>query len=158
MNEDDGGTIGSGDGGGGGGGGGVWWTWITQRYVESNLCYASLTLWRIYGEWAYECSSTWIRNDRKWSPDIRGRFCGVSNVMLVSPVANVWRRAYECKSPSIRNDRKVIARHSLMFVSIRGRSCGVANIRNRFLKFARKAYSYCFRTHRNIFLLMARHL
>ena len=28
-----------------------------------------------------------------------------------------------------------------MFVSIRGRSCGVANIRNRFLKFARKAYS-----------------
>ena len=22
---------------------------------------------------------------------IRGRFCGVSNVMLVSPVANVWR-------------------------------------------------------------------
>ena len=45
-----------------------------------------------------------------------------------------------------------------MFVSIRGRSCGVANIRNRFLKFARKAYSYCFRKHRIIFLLMARHL
>ena len=39
-----------------------------------------------------------------------------------------------------------------------GRSGGVANIRNRFLKFARKAYSYCFRKHRNIFLLMARHL
>ena len=43
-------------------------------------------------------------------------------------------------------------------LSIRGISCGVANIRNRFLKFARKAYSYCFRKHRNIFLLMARHL
>ena len=28
----------------------------------------------------------------------------------------------------------------------------------RFLKFARKAYSYCFRKHRNIFILMARHL
>ena len=66
--------------------------------------------------------------------------------------------AYECNSPSIRNDRKVIARHSKMFVSIRGRSCGVANIRNRFLKFAREAYSYCFRKHRNIFSLMARHL
>ena len=48
---------------------------------------AGLTLWGIYGEWAYECNST-----------------------------------------SIRNDRKLIARHSLVFVSIRGRSCGVANI------------------------------
>ena len=38
------------------------------------------------------------------------------------------RPAYECNSPSIRNDRKLIARHSLVFVSIRGRSCGVANI------------------------------
>ena len=28
----------------------------------------------------------------------------------------------------IRNDRKMIARHSCVFVSIRGRSCGVANI------------------------------
>ena len=33
--------------------------------------YASLTLRRIYGEWAYEFSSPWIRNDRKWLPDIR---------------------------------------------------------------------------------------
>ena len=66
--------------------------------------------------------------------------------------------AYEYNSPSIRNNRKVIARHSQMFVSTRGRSCGVANIRNRFLRVARKAYSYCFRKHRNIFLLMARHL
>ena len=41
-----------------------------------------------------------------------------------------------------------------MFVSIRGRSCGVANIRNMFLKFARKAYSYCFR---NIFVSIARY-
>ena len=36
--------------------------------------------------------------------------------------------AYECNSPPIRNDRKVIARHSYVFVSIRGRSCGLANI------------------------------
>ena len=35
--------------------------------------------------------------------------------------------AYECNWPTIRNDRKVIARHSQMFVSIRGRSCGVTN-------------------------------
>ena len=82
--------------------------------------------------------------------------------MLVSPVANVWRMGlrmpFAINSQSDRQDRKVIARHSKMFVSIRGISCGVANIRNRFLKFARKAYSYCFRKHRNIFLLMARHL
>ena len=29
------------------------------------FCNAGLTLWRIYGEWAYECSSPCIRNDRK---------------------------------------------------------------------------------------------
>ena len=55
---------------------------------------------------------------------------------------------------AIRNDRKVIARHSQVFVSIRGRSCGVANIRNMFRKFARKAYSYCFR---NISVSIARY-
>ena len=27
--------------------------------------YAGLTLWRIYGEWAYECNSPPIRNDCK---------------------------------------------------------------------------------------------
>ena len=47
---------------------------------------------------------------------------------------------------------KVIARRSQVFVSIRGRSCGVVNIRNMFLKFDRKAYSYCFR---NIFVSIA---
>ena len=29
-------------------------------------CYAGLTMqWRMYGEWAYECHSPSIRNDRK---------------------------------------------------------------------------------------------
>ena len=58
-----------------------------------------------------------IANDRQTFVAVRKHsrsFCGVSNVMLVSSVANVgyseW--AYECNSPSIRNDRKVIARHS----------------------------------------------
>ena len=36
--------------------------------------------------------------------------------------------AYECNSPPIRNDHKMIARHSKVFVSIRGRSRGVTNI------------------------------
>ena len=60
-----------------------------------------------------------IANDRQTFVAVRKHsrsFCGVSNVMLVSPVANVWRMygewAYECNSPSIRNDRKVIPRHS----------------------------------------------
>ena len=40
-----------------------------------------------------------------------------------------------------RNGRKVIAQHSIVFVSIRGHPRGFANIRNMFLKFVRKAYS-----------------
>ena len=32
-----------------------------------------------------------IANDRETFVAVRKHFCGVSNVMLVSPVANVWR-------------------------------------------------------------------
>ena len=77
--------------------------------------------------------------------------------MLVSPVANVWRMGlgmqFAINSQSDRQTFVDVRKHSPYI-----RSCGVVNIRNRFLKFARKAYSYCFRKHRNIFLLMARHL
>jgi hypothetical protein len=62
----------------------------------------------------------------------------------------------------IRHDHKVIARHSYVFVSIRGRSWGVGNIRNMLKIFARKAYSHTFRnifvSNRKPFLLVARHL
>ena len=34
----------------------------TTLMVASN---AGLTQWRLYGEWAYECNSPPIRNDRK---------------------------------------------------------------------------------------------
>ena len=78
--------------------------------------------------------------------------------MLVSHcgeyMANGLTNAIRHEFVMIANDRQTF----VAVLSIRGRSCGVANIRNRFLKFARKAYSYCFRKHRNIFLLMARHV
>ena len=45
--------------------------WPASVVLRQSIPNAALTLWRIYGEWAYECSSPWIRNDRKWSPDIR---------------------------------------------------------------------------------------
>ena len=41
---------------------------------------------------------------------------------------NNWRMGLRMQFATNRNDRKMIARHSLVFVSIRGRSCGVANI------------------------------
>ena len=44
----------------------------------------------------------------------------------------------ECMANGLTN---AIRHQFAMIVSIRGRSCGVANIRNRFLKFARKACS-----------------
>ena len=37
----------------------------SRSFVWCFECYAGLTLWRIYGEWAYECNSPSIRNDRK---------------------------------------------------------------------------------------------
>ena len=48
--------------------------------------------------------------------NIRGKF------------ARYWRIYGEWEFATNRNDRKMIARYSLVFVSIRGRSCGVANI------------------------------
>ena len=43
------------------------WKWYFPFCVLGSTfrCYAGLTLWRIYGEWAYECNSPSIRNDRK---------------------------------------------------------------------------------------------
>ena len=43
-------------------------------------------------------------------------------------VANIWRMGLRMQFATNRNDRKMIARYSWVFVSIRGRSCGVANI------------------------------
>ena len=70
--------------------------------------------------------------------------------------------AYKCNLPLIGNDHKVIDRHLYVFVIIRSNSRGVTNIRNMHLKFARKAYSHCFRnilvSKHKPFLMMARHL
>ena len=43
-------------------------------------------------------------------------------------VANIWRMGLRMQFATNRNDCKMIARYSYVFVSIRGRSCGVANI------------------------------
>ena len=43
-------------------------------------------------------------------------------------VANIWRMGLRMQFATNRNDRKMIARYSEVFVGIRGRSCGVANI------------------------------
>ena len=43
-------------------------------------------------------------------------------------VANIWRMGLRMQFATNRNDRKMIAIYSKVFVSIRGRSCGVANI------------------------------
>ena len=52
---------------------------------------------------------------------------------------------YRGHSLTNRNGRKVITNHPFVFVSIRGRSQGLANIRNMFLKFVRNAYSQLIR-------------
>ena len=38
---------------------------VGAQHMRFSYCNASLTRGRIYGEWAYECSSPLIRNDRK---------------------------------------------------------------------------------------------
>ena len=43
-------------------------------------------------------------------------------------VANIWRMGLRMQFATNRNDLKMIARYSQVFISIRGRSSGVANI------------------------------
>ena len=38
---------------------------VWRLKLKSELCNATLTQWRIYGEWAYICNSPPIRNDHK---------------------------------------------------------------------------------------------
>ena len=77
---------------------------------------ASLTLWRIYGEWAYECSSPWIRNDRKWSPYIRScsqAFAVVFVVFRMLCWSHQWRMYGEwAYTNAIRHQFAMIAKWS----------------------------------------------
>ena len=67
-----------------------------------------------------------IANDRQTFVafvSIRGRFCGVSNVMLVSPVANVWRiglrKQFAINSQWSQSDRQTfvdVRKHSRSFM------------------------------------------
>ena len=79
---------------------------------------ASLTLWRIYGEFtnAVRHEFVMIANDRQTFVAVRKH----SRSFLwcfecYAGLTHQWRMygewAYECNSPSIRNDRKLIARH-----------------------------------------------
>ena len=88
-----------------------------QGLMLRSLCWTALTkvcnleLTNAYlhcGEYPCECKQIIFADSPQWR------------------IYGEW--AYECNSPPIRNDRKVIARHSQVFVSIRGRSCVVANI------------------------------
>ena len=63
-----------------------------------------------------------------------GRF----DVMLLAHSAEYMANGL---TNAIRHQFAMIASHSYVFVSIRGRSWGVANIRNMLLKFARKAWT-----------------
>ena len=53
--------------------------------------------------------------------------CECKILQIRQIVANIWRMGLRMQLATNRNDRKMIARYSV-FVSIRGRSCGVANI------------------------------
>ena len=83
---------------------------------------ASLTLWRIYGEWAYVVRDEFvmIANDRQTFVAVRKHSRSFLWCFECYPglISGEW--AYEFNSPSIRNDRKVIAART--FVDVRKHS------------------------------------